>query len=391
MKIAPYYQKLLEAGMQAASSLEPITFAGMSDSGIDYIFTLSVPLFTSELGGEIKPVFLDISGLTTAEMISAEISAILSDEFGQNIDSDYSSISKAVKLFTQKTKLVFVMHLGHDGFQESSLFVFINHLRNLLGWRFSYCIFTYARVLFQDNVAVVDKVLKRNIVPVLPLLPPDAQVVLGNYEERYGEKTSKNAKNTIISNSGGNPGLLKALYLQAIHDPNWKEPNILEEQLYFRLNNIALDLSKEAKAYIQKQNIKVNPLLEYLLFRYGYIQKISKHNSAFTPLLVDFLQKYQKKAPQLPIMKHNAINEELLYFTKTQRKVMDYLREHTGELISKDTLAQVLWGENWADRYSDWAIDQLISTLRDKLHVVKHEGQIITKRGEGIIYLSKKI
>jgi hypothetical protein len=49
MKIAPYYQSLLEKAVQAAVSFEPITYMGMFDSGIDYLFTLLLPLLESEL------------------------------------------------------------------------------------------------------------------------------------------------------------------------------------------------------------------------------------------------------------------------------------------------------------------------------------------------------
>ena len=105
-------------------------------------------------------------------------------------------------------------------------------------------------------------------------------------------------------------------------------------------------------------------------------------------MLIDFLQHYAQKSPQHLNTKAKHADETLLNFTKSQRSVFEYLRAHPGELVSKDTLAQVLWGNDWADKYSDWAIDQLLSTLREKLTSLKHKEKIITKKGEGIIFTS---
>ena len=69
MKIAPYYQKLLEASLQAANNLEPITFSGMFDSATGYLFTLSMPLFQTEIASNVLPIWVDLSGLTKSQEI----------------------------------------------------------------------------------------------------------------------------------------------------------------------------------------------------------------------------------------------------------------------------------------------------------------------------------
>ena len=77
----------------------------------------------------------------------------------------------------------------------------------------------------------------------------------------------------------------------------------------------------------------------------------------------------------------------MLVLSSIQRKVIDYLETHAGVIIAKDVLAKIIWGETWQDKYSDWAIDQFISTFRDKLPIVRKSAKLITKKGEGYIYI----
>ena len=42
-------------------------------------------------------------------------------------------------------------------------------------------------------------------------------------------------------------------------------------------------------------------------------------------------------------------------------------RKHIDEIITKETIAKELWGSEWQDKYSEWAISKLISELRKKI------------------------
>lgn len=390
MNVAPYYQKLLEQGLQAASSLEPITFIGMFDSGVDYLFNLAMPLFEAELPKDVRPIFLDLSGLTSREETEQELCFMISEELKTEVSGGYQALVSVLRSEAKKIKIVFVIYLGQEGGIDQSFFLFLNRLRNLLGWRFSYIIFVTSRVWSNaPPPPIVDKVLKRNLVPVQPLITQDARAVLQNYEERYAKKLSKDKQDRIIAHGGGNPGLIKALYLQAIRSADWSTVNFLDEQLYFRLQGIGNDLPVKAQeVLLGKKSPADSPVVTNFLVRYGYAGIIGKKLVPFTSLVTQYLQKYQFQTPKAAQEKKLMVDSILLNFTKPQRKVLEYLKAHAGELVTKDALAQILWGETWADRYSDWAIDQLISTLREKLTSVKYDGKIITKKGEGIIFVT---
>jgi hypothetical protein len=67
--------------------------------------------------------------------------------------------------------------------------------------------------------------------------------------------------------------------------------------------------------------------------------------------------------------------------TAQQRILFDYFYEHPNQVISRDEVAQVLWGKSWEKEYSDWAIDRAISNLRHKLAETKFKLIAIRNRG----------
>lgn len=390
MNIAPYYQKLLEQGFQAAKSLEPITFVGMFDSGVDYLFNLAIPLLATELEKDTVPVAVDLTGLIAREEIETELSFAFSDTLPEvSASGDYFVLTKHIRRLCTTKKLVLVAYLGQEGGTEPQFIQFLNRLRNLLGWRFSYVLFVTTRLLLKPDYALplFDKVLKRNLVTVLPLDEENSSVVLANYEQRYKKSLPESFRRRVLELAGGNPGLIKALYLQASTSDLWKKPDILDERIYFRLEGIVQDMPERVRA-LAKKGLKRTDETVRPYDHFGYFVADKTAHRLFSPLLDDFLKINPTQGPK---QKEPPIGPDakLLHLTKSQRTVLAYLENRAGQLVTKDDIAQVLWGEAWADRYSDWAIDQLVSTLRDKFTSMKYSGKIITKKGEGIIFVSK--
>ncbi len=93
--------------------------------------------------------------------------------------------------------------------------------------------------------------------------------------------------------------------------------------------------------------------------------------------------KLEKIEPKIP----NVVSQVLM-LTPSQRTLLNLFEENQGDIVSRDMIAEAIWKESWETKYSDWAIDQLISALRDKLELVLPESRIVTKKREGYIYLS---
>ncbi len=61
-----------------------------------------------------------------------------------------------------------------------------------------------------------------------------------------------------------------------------------------------------------------------------------------------------------------VINESEI-LSKREKLILNTMIKKTGELITRDQIADIIWEEKKVDRYSDWAIDQTISRIRKKI------------------------
>lgn len=75
------------------------------------------------------------------------------------------------------------------------------------------------------------------------------------------------------------------------------------------------------------------------------------------------------------------------YFTSAERDVFDLLLE-SKIVVSRTKIAEKIWHEGWEEKYSDWAIDQMMHRIREKLTLTNSVYQIRTKKGEGFILKS---
>lgn len=86
--------------------------------------------------------------------------------------------------------------------------------------------------------------------------------------------------------------------------------------------------------------------------------------------------------PLLPPKKvTNNMSQNLLPFTSYEHEVFKYLEENIEKIITRDEIAKIVWKGNWEEKYSDWAIDKLISKLKSKL--VYSNFRILTFRNQG--------
>lgn len=378
MKIAPYYQSLLEENIQAVKSMEPITFCGMYDSGIDYVFSLLLPLLQAECGDTHHLLSLDLSGLDTPEAIETEISYLLS-EFESSVSDNlgYFGITSKIKQLAKNKPVHLSIYGGQEETIDKSLLLLLNRLRNLLGWNFSYTLFINAKNILSHNYSLLSKkVMFRNLIWVLPLDNENTRVVIKNYEERYQFKLSSAQLNMVQQLSGGNPGLVKSLYLLAKKDELDNKVNIHDSGLALRLQGIISDLGSDRPS-LQP----FNPLLVNL----GYLKQVSQQAVWFTELMDQFLSNIPT---QQDFINGRSVDEKLLSLTYSQRKLLDYLENNQSKIIKREEIARVIWGEQWDTKYSDWAIDQMISTLRKKMKTIKYNGKLVTKRGEGITFIA---
>ena len=109
--------------------------------------------------------------------------------------------------------------------------------------------------------------------------------------------------------------------------------------------------------------------------------------------MLSILQKYTVDHSELD-NRLKLINNQFFYqrqiikLSKQEKIVLDRLYKTKGKLVSYDAIGETLWKDD-PEKYSLWAISQIIRRLRKKLTLYLLQPKIIKSvRGEGYILLN---
>lgn len=150
-----------------------------------------------------------------------------------------------------------------------------------------------------------------------------------------------------------------------------KEKNVLE-----KIIRSDLHFNREEKiilAYFQKINlIKIDGK--------NYLIKSS--------LLSDFIKKELAKKVEISVNESGQllVNDVTLdgFFSRREKNLLRYFIQNPTELLGREKTATIIWGESYKTEYSDWALDQVIRRLRNKLaHLGLSRNLIQTKKNQG--------
>lgn len=323
-------QELLEF----ASRGEPYGIFGIYDGGQGYIFTA---LSTAKITQKKRTLYF----YNAQSRNNHGLRELL--ELPENGDPvkhfvDHSAFAKGISV---------VILLAHTQLLVEEDFVLLNTLRTAYPWNFSYAFLGYSNVL-NITSAREKAVYLKNWSIMRPLDMQSMQDVLRIYEGFYNKKIPQEHLTKIIELSGGNPGLAKPLVLQSINDGFEGNFTFDDANIQERLTRITETLTDSE---LHQLVDPTNKLVEKRLVQVGYI---SEDRQLFTPLLVEFLKR--STIVQQRLQRYSLPPQQRLLFT--------WFLEHPGELLAKKVLARMLWGDHANNKYSDWALDKLISDLR---------------------------
>lgn len=83
---------------------------------------------------------------------------------------------------------------------------------------------------------------------------------------------------------------------------------------------------------------------------------------------------------------HIMVNELILdaHFSRKEQKVLRALLKSLGQVMSRESLAKVIWPVNTESFFTEWALDRIMARLRSKLVSLGiSEELIVTLRGKG--------
>lgn len=230
-----------------------------------------------------------------------------------------------------------------------------------------------------SSIIKKEKLVSRALRFLSPLNPLDSQRLIKSFEDRWHFSPSQSQKKILINQSGGHIGLLKNLFLLQIQKPSIEltlEDTIKDESVRFRLQAIIDDLPQQIiQSLITPVNLDPNP--HQLSQQLGIITS----HQLFSPLFSAFLNQTASGSKDS--------NENELRFSAKEHELLEFFKNQLGRIINREDIALKIWGVGWENRYSDWAIDQTIHRLRQKIKQTGLPFKLLTKKGRGFVLLSK--
>ncbi len=361
MRIAPNYKTVLDKLHKTIEIGFPMSCVGMYDCGVDHIFGL---LKEQNLNHK-KHIFIPLYIENT--MSCSKIEALLLSELKKRLSEKASlktTVWETLSYYTQNTSVVLIFYIGYKAKINLAFAKKLLASRFQIGKKLNWILFGTYGIFHQMKHEVQEKMLSSCVITILPHTAHSLQAVFSDYRDWYGKIAGKLEK-SIIQLSGGNPGLLKSLYLLALS--NKLDKWMSDKSLLARLSRIAEELSLHQRHILLMMNEKpTNAHKDVLkdLELYGYIQ----NNKIFSPLLRQYL--------------FLTAVESTIVLSQSQKSIFSLLKTTSG-LVSRENIAGALWGDRIQIKYSDWAIDQAIYALRKTLKQHSTGFSIQTKRNQG--------
>lgn len=186
-------------------------------------------------------------------------------------------------------------------------------------------------------------------------------IYLGN---KFKNKILTNMKDLILNHCGGNLWLIKEAVRHYTKAKDIK--HIFDhKEMIFRLKVTYDEFDEKEKQVLKKIAREEQNFTNEEKSIYKYLNK----TNLLSPLLIKFI--FEKTA-QENILAFDKDKKIILnsisidsFFSRSERKGLRHILSFTNKLIPRDELAKILW--SGSDDYTDWALDQFIKRLRNKL------------------------
>lgn len=211
----------------------------------------------------------------------------------------------------------------------------------------------------------------------------DITTILSHLEKTWHIYIPQTVKQTIIHTIGGHPMLVEEAVRIFRDNPEISTTELLANPHLVRK---AITIFKALSQVDQEtlRNLfdnKKTSISEYLIAT-GLVKG--------TTVQLPYWQYMYNHFPNDNIF-HHTLHPTLdvtHYLTYKEHEIYQYFVNHPNMIISREDIAKIIWKDMWEDKYSEWAIDQVIHRLRSKLSAHHMEYTIKTKKGEGFLMLT---
>jgi len=381
----PKYDGYISTAQEAFSQFRPTTFMGVCGCSRNYLFSM----FSQLIGPSSKPypiVCIDLAGTNgidsqIAQFLSLNISTKLSVS---DIGSTIPEIIAFIDTFASSNKLGLCINLPYLEPLNKDLMQGLSQLFSTHRWNFSYVLFANSDILSDPllNNHTISKRIRNSCNFIAPYNKEDSKRILQIIVDQSKDHSlSSTTEDKLLTLSGGHPGLLKSLLKTFNSDPKSISNADLDELPIIKntLQRIATSLPESTlKVLIETINSRVSNDDSPALQLAKDLGILTSNGSIFSILFKDYLQNLDPE----------TISKGSIYstLTRSERNLYNLFTENVGLIVTRDMIADVIWGVNSTAIYSDWALDQLVYSLRKKMEELPNSGKIMTKRGEGYVY-----
>lgn len=216
---------------------------------------------------------------------------------------------------------------------------------------------------------------------------------LDHVAEEWNFVADKNMMEKIAERCGGHFMLLKEALRRHKLDSQQSIDDICNsETIKFRTEQIYFSLLPSERAVLKK--IVMNGALDEdsnsEVHSARYLKKIGliRDNIITIPVLETYI-KNSLPRPNIGLSQNHIIVNNVIVdnnFSRKELKAFRLLLTRENHIVSREEIAESIWPIDTQSHYSEWAIDRIMSRLRDKIELIGLDKSILqTVRGKGYI------
>lgn len=377
-----------------------------------YILVYIEPL---ELTDESNSGYLKLISRSIIEEIKKKSERSLSKEESYYYSSDnYSDdLSRLEELILEVSRFEFkiILFLGEfDELQFANQMLY-NNLKSL--WVHVDRNIQYIFLVKEDvtrpelikKFGELNELILKNVVYVPLLKEKDTDYVLDFFVSILNHEFTKDERELLKEVCGGHPYLIKSCSrLIALMRGGKLDPTHLAKYLidHFeprsacqKIYDLLIDEDKNLLKQIVSSKIKDLPASASYLVRLSLIKNIDDYWYPFGSLFASVIVADGQNKNLTAIKPSELIFEEkngAIFikgesvedkFTRQEYEIIRFLLSDSTKLRSRDEIGEAMWGKQSYEKYSDWAIDQVMSKIRKKLKTLGAEKALSTVRGRG--------
>ncbi|MFC1646778.1 helix-turn-helix domain-containing protein [Patescibacteria group bacterium] len=168
------------------------------------------------------------------------------------------------------------------------------------------------------------------------------------------------------------------------------------DMMQLKLKYIYDNFLESEKTALIKITQAANDFDEHELASIDFLKKVEwlgskNHRLQITvPIVTDYLKKLHQakhiiKLDASCLVIGNVPIDSM--FSKQERAILELMVKKQEEVLTRDEIAYAIWKDAWREKYSDWAIDQIISRIRKKVTKLNLPKSIIKAvKGKGFVY-----